>query len=120
LPLGGGKAYLGATNPLIDAIIGGWQFAGLTRWTSGMPYSFTEPGWSTDWQLEGYGVQTAPFKTRQQLVAGLPQLFDNPSVISNGIATVNPVRAPYPGEAGQRNGFRGDGYFDIDSSLSKT
>jgi hypothetical protein len=119
LPLGRGKAYLGATNPLIDAVIGGWQFAGLTRWTSGLPYSFTEPGWSTDWQLEGYGVQTAPFKTRKHLVAGLPQLFDNPSVISNGFATGNPIRAPYPGEAGQRNGFRGDGYFDIDSSLSK-
>jgi hypothetical protein len=65
-------------------------------------------------------VQTAPFKTRKHLVNGLPQIFDNPSVISNGFSTGNPVRAPYPGEAGQRNGFRGDGYFDVDSSLSKT
>ena len=48
------------------------------------------------------------------------QLFDNPNQISNGFSTGNPIRAPYPGEAGQRNGFRGDGYFDIDSSLSKT
>jgi len=120
LPVGHGKTYLSNTNRLVDALIGGWQFAGLNRWTSGLPYSFTEPGWSTDWQLEGYGVRTAPFKTRKHLVNGLPQLFDNPAQIANGFAFGNPVRAPYPGEAGQRNGFRGDGYFDIDSSLSKT
>ena len=119
LPVGRGKAYLAGVNPLIDAVIGGWQLAGLNRWTSGLPYSFTEPGWTTDWQLEGYGVQTAPFKTRKHLVGGLPQLFDNPNQISNGFTVGNPIRAPYPGEAGQRNGFRGDGYFDIDSSLSK-
>jgi hypothetical protein len=27
---------------------------------------------------------------------------------------------PYPGEAGERNNLRGDGYFDIDSGLAKT
>ena len=32
----------------------------------------------------------------------------------------SPIRLPYPGEAGERNNFRGDGYFDIDSGLSKT
>ena len=30
------------------------------------------------------------------------------------------MRLPYPGEAGGRNIFRGDGYFDIDSGLAKT
>ena len=30
------------------------------------------------------------------------------------------VRLPYPGEAGQRNNFRGDGYFSLDSGLNKT
>jgi len=120
LPVGRKRSYLANANSLIDALIGGWQIAGLNRWTSGLPYSFIEPGWSTDWQLEGYGVQTAPFKTRKHLVGGLPQLFDNPATIANGFANGSPVRAPYPGEAGQRNGFRGDGYFDIDSSLSKT
>jgi hypothetical protein len=120
LPFGRGRSYLAGANPLVDAVIGGWQFAGLSRWTSGLPYSFTEPGWATDWQLEGYGVKTAPFKTRKHLVNGLPQIFDDPAAIANGFTFGNPVRAPYPGEAGQRNGFRGDGYFDIDSSLSKT
>ena len=30
------------------------------------------------------------------------------------------MRLPYPGEAGMRNKFRGDGVFDIDSSLAKS
>jgi len=118
--VGRGKAYLGGANRLVDAVLGGWQLAGLNRWTSGLPFSFNEPGWSTDWQIEGYGVKTAPIKTRKHLVGGLPQLFDDPAAIANGFPHGNPMRAPYPGEAGQRNGFRGDGYFDIDSSLSKT
>ncbi|MGC2496214.1 MAG: hypothetical protein WA374_00635, partial [Acidobacteriaceae bacterium] len=27
---------------------------------------------------------------------------------------------PYPGETGERNNFRGDGYFDIDAGLNKS
>ena len=30
------------------------------------------------------------------------------------------LRNPYPGEAGQRNNFRGDGYFGVDAGLSKS
>jgi hypothetical protein len=30
------------------------------------------------------------------------------------------MRNPFPGEAGQRNNFRGDGYFGADAGLSKT
>ncbi len=33
---------------------------------------------------------------------------------------VAPIRLPYPGEAGQRNNFRGDGYFDVDTGLNKS
>ena len=120
LPVGRGKAVMGGSNRFADAIVGGWQWAGLGRWTSGLPFSLFEPGWTTDWQLEGFGVQTAPLKLRKHLVGGLPQIFDNPNAINNGIATGSPVRLPYPGEAGQRNTLRGDGYFDIDSSVTKS
>ena len=120
LPVGRGKALLGSANRIADAVVGGWQWAGLGRWTSGLPFSFFETGWSTDWQLEGYGVKTGNVKIRKHLINGLPQVFDNPGAIGAGVATASPVRLPYPGEAGQRNAFRGDGYFDIDSSLTKS
>ena len=47
-------------------------------------------------------------------------MFDNVAAINNGVMNGSPIRLPYPGEAGERNNFRGDGYFDIDSGLAKT
>jgi len=121
LPIGRGKAVLGGDNKVLDAFVGGWQFAGLGRWASPLPFSVSEPGWSTNWQLEGNGVVTSPVKIKKHIVDGVPQVFAGNSAndINNGIYNGNPIRFPYPGEAGERNNFRGDGYFDLDSSLSK-
>ncbi len=122
MPVGRGKALLGSANRLVDALIGGWQYSGLTRWASGLPFSVTAPGWATNWQLEGFGVVTSPVQVKKHIVNGVPQVFagDSAATINNGVGNGNPIRLPYPGEAGQRNNFRGDGYLDIDSSLSKT
>jgi len=120
LPVGRGKSLLGDTNRVADALIGGWQWAGLGRWTSGLPFTLLSPAFPTNWDLQAYGVETGAVKLRKHLVNGIPQIFDNPSAISNGIYTGNPVRLAYPGEAGQRNNYRGDGYFDLDSSLTKS
>ncbi len=122
LPFGHGRAFAGSSGRLLDAAIGGWQWTGLTRWTSGLPFSVIEPGWSTNWHIQSYGVRTGPVKVRKHLDQnGDPQVFDNISDINNGIIGVGfPIRLPYPGEAGQRNNFRGDGYFGVDSGLNKT
>jgi hypothetical protein len=120
LPFGRGKAVLGSANGLVDALVGGWQWSGINRWSSALPFSVTEPGWTTNWQIESFGVVTQPVKVHKHLdSAGNPQFFQDPDAINNGIATGGPIRLPYPGEAGQRNNFRGDGYFDVDSGLSK-
>jgi hypothetical protein len=37
----------------------------------------------------------------------------------NGVNSGGPVRLSYPGENGQRNNFRADGIFDMDSGLAK-
>jgi len=122
LPVGRGKAVLGSSNRLVDAVLGGWQWAGLSRWASGLPFSVTEPGWSTNWQLEGNGVVTAPVQVKKHIVDGIPEVFagNSATTINNGVYSGSPIRLPYPGEAGERNFFRGDGYVDIDSSLAKT
>jgi hypothetical protein len=120
LPFGRGKAVLGSANGLVDAFVGGWQWSGINRWSSALPFSVTEPGWTTNWQIESFGVVTQPVKVHKHLdSAGNPQFFQDPAAINNGIATGGPIRLPYPGEAGQRNNFRGDGYFNVDSGLSK-
>lgn len=122
LPVGKGKALLGNANRVVEAVIGNWQWSGLSRWASGLPFSVYEPGFTTNWQLEGGGVVTAPVKVSRHILNGVPQVFAGnlANTINNGVYTGTPIRLPYPGEAGQRNEFRGDGYFDIDSSLAKT
>ena len=121
LPFGRGQALLGRDNRVLDAFIGGWQLSGINRTTTGLPFSLFEPGFTTDWQQESYAVVTGKVKMRRHVdSSGNPQFFDNPTAINSGVATGSPIRLPYPGEAGQRNNFRGDGYFDIDAGLSKS
>ena len=122
LPVGRGKALLGQTNRAVDAVLGGWQLSGIVRASSGLPFSLSEPGYTTDWQFGSYAVVTnkAGAKLRRHFDSnGNPQFFNDPSSINNGVATGSPVRLPYPGGAGERNNFRGDGYFNLDSGLSK-
>ncbi len=122
LPIGRGDAILGNANAVSQALLGGWQISGLSRWASALPFSLEAPGWATNWQLEGFGVATQYVPVKKHLIDGAPQVFagNEASIINNGIYNGDPVRLPYPGEAGQRNNFRGDGYFDVDSALAKT
>lgn len=120
LPVGQGRHFLSGASRLTDAVLGGWQFSGLTRWSSGLPFSIQENGWTTNWQVEAFTVTTAPVKLHKHIDAnGIPQAFADPNAINAGFSTGSPIRFPYPGEAGQRNNFRGDGFFNIDSGLSK-
>ena len=65
-------------------------------------------------------VKTGPVKIRKHLQSnGAPQVFDDAAGILNAIPLGPPLRNPLPGEAGTRNPFRGDGYFGVDSGLSK-
>ena len=120
LPVGKGRHYLNSTNGFVDALLGGWQLSGLARNTSGLPFSLREPGWSTDWQITGYGIKTGNVQVQKHFdTAGNIQYFSNAAAINNGVNTGGPVRIPYAGEVGQRNNYIGDGYFDIDSGLTK-
>ncbi|MGC1298604.1 MAG: carboxypeptidase-like regulatory domain-containing protein [Alloacidobacterium sp.] len=120
LPFGQGKAFAGSVGTVLNALIGGWQYSGLTRWSSGLPFGVVEPAWTTNYQVESGMVQTGPVKLRQHIINGAPNAFDDPTALNNGIQNGFPLRLPYPGEAGQRNAYRGDGFFDIDSGLTKT
>jgi len=120
LPVGRGRKYLNSANTAVDALIGGWQWSGINRYSSGLPFSLTEPGYTTDWQIGSFGVVTGKVQMKKQVLNGSPQVFLNPNAINSGTTTGSPVRLPYPGDAGERNNFRGDGIFGIDSGLAKT
>ena len=123
-PLGRGKKWGPNWNRGIDAILGGWSFSGLARWTSGLPFTVGNGfDFPTNWELTGSAVQIGPQPKTGRFtdVDGDPNAFASSS-LPGGINTLlsNSFRFPFPGESGERNNFRGPGYFDIDSAMRKT
>src|SRR5260370_21375089 len=50
LPFGSGRHFAANVSHVADAFIGGWQLSGLTRWTSGFPFTIDNGNfWPTNW-----------------------------------------------------------------------
>lgn len=116
LPFGAKKRFASNLRGFKDGLIGGWQLAGLYRWTSGFPFSIL-PGtrWATNWQLNQPAVALGALpKTGTYFATGEPNVFQDPGAASSAF------RAPFAGESGARNNLRGPGLFDVDASLGKT
>jgi hypothetical protein len=134
LPFGRGKTYMGSAHGFMDAIIGGWQLSGLMRWTSALPFSIIDDhGFTQNFLFNSNMVQTAPVKSGLFISGGSPYAFpDGGDINGNPVVTgalppnqgvpalLTPTRFPYPGEAGSRNNFRGQGFFGIDTGLAKS
>ena len=117
LPFGRGKMLGRNSGQLMDAVIGGWQLSGVARWTSGFPVSVSNgANWPTNWELSGF-AQTIGKPVTHKTVApdGSVNLFADPAG-ANGIGAFRPL---FPGESGQRNTLRGDGFAGLDLGLSK-
>jgi hypothetical protein len=128
LPVGRGKALLGGSSTEMDRVIGNWQISGVARWTSGLPFSvISGAGWGTNWDEKSSMVQTGPIQTHTHIAktittdgSGDPIVSVAAQAFANPAEALGNMRNPYPGEAGERNNFRGDGYFGVDTSLSKS
>jgi len=130
LPFGRGKLLGGKASTGLDAFIGGWQLSGLGRWTSALPFSVVDTrGFTNNFLFNDYMVETAPVKTGlfHDPTTGAPIAFPDPAAVVAGVsittgvsATLTPLRFAFPGEAGSRNAFRGQGFFGIDASLAKS
>jgi hypothetical protein len=101
LPLGKGKHWGGNWNPVVNAVLGGWQTNGLWRFDSGMPLMLSV---STSRALPTYGAQRPNLLhtlTRSDS-NWLNQYFANPQdvvtpaayVIGNAPREISTARAP--------------------------
>jgi len=115
LPFGRGRAFAGNSSKVVDAVIGGWQIGGTTRWTSGFPDSvFMGYVWPTNWDEMGWADLTgSPIPTGTTMNNGTPNMFKNVTQARAGFDYA------YPGESGTRNPIRGEGYMATDMNLSK-
>ena len=109
-----------SSSGVLKQAIGGWSFAGLTRWNSGFPFNVfnCRSCWPTNWNLQGNAMlvdpnRLPPTETKLNAVDGRPSPFADPT------DALTYFRRALPGEVGFRNLLRGDGYFAIDLSVSK-
>jgi hypothetical protein len=119
LPFGRGRWLLSDAHGVVNGIIGGWQLSGLARWTSGFPVGVGNGAqWPTNWELSGFGQQTAPVSTRGAVKNpdGTVSVFGGADVTN---AAFNSFSPDMPGQTGNRNSLRGDGFAGLDLGLSK-
>lgn len=134
LPFGRGQHFAANSGRLMNELIGGWQITGLTKYTGPLPFSAVDNhGWPITWEAMSLMVKTgAPLRNSGHHTAMLPvnpattQGFvynafgDRGAIPDCTICTTPAFREPYLGESGQRNDLREDGYFSVDSGLSKS
>jgi hypothetical protein len=116
LPFGQGKRFGSGVNHFGDALINNWTLNSVAHWTSGLPWGAIDGlGWSTNFDSLSWVTATGPIKNggHKRDSGGQPNAFGSPT------AALANIRLPYTGETGERNYFRGDGYFSIDAGLDK-
>jgi len=117
LPFGQGKRFASDVNRFGDMLINNWTVNSLAHWTSGLPWGAIDGlGWSTNFDSLSWVVATGSIQSggHKRDSGGQPNALANPG------AALSNIRLPYTGETGERNFFRGDGYFSIDAGLDKT
>lgn len=120
LPFGRGKRWGGSSNGFVNALIGDWSVAGLMRLTSGFPFNVSNcrSCWATNWNLPGNAELVDPSRLPPTETT-LNAVDNRPSPFANAQDALTYFRRQLPGESGVRNLLRGDGYFTIDTSVSK-
>jgi Carboxypeptidase regulatory-like domain len=119
LPFGKGRWLAANAGRGLDAFIGGWQLSGLARWTSGFPIGASNGAeWPTNWELSGFATQLNSIKTgsAHKNPDGTVNLFGNGSAVASALASFT---NDLPGDVGNRNTLRGDGFAGLDLGLSK-
>lgn len=129
LPLGRGKRFAANMGRIGNAVLGGWTWSGIWRWSTGYPFTLFSPAWATNFNLESPAVpvsavlpKTGSYMVQQASGFTGPNVFQDPGITdsaTNPNAAINLFRAEFPGEAGMRNGLRGPGTFNVDTNLLK-
>jgi hypothetical protein len=115
LPLGRGKRFLNNSSGFVDALLGGWQYAGIFRYNTGLPIQtpFDCCVWATNWNVQSNGVRVRPLQT-STTKTGTPNIF------SDAVEAYRSFRPARPGETGDRNVLRAPGYISLDGGLYKS
>jgi hypothetical protein len=122
LPFGKGRKLGNGAHGFVDALIGGWQTTGILRINSALPFDILNcrSCWPTNWQLQGNTQYTDLAAVKGLLGHKLNVVAGKPSPFTDPLKVLSLLRRSYPGEGGQKNRLRGDGYFTWDVSVGKS
>ena len=111
IPVGRGRSLFSDMGRAADAILGGWQLAGIFRWNSGLPLSapFDANQWATNWNAQSNGTRTGPVDIKVNR--------DTQNIFADPAAAFKNFRNARPGETGERNVFRVPGYSTLDEGF---
>lgn len=118
LPFGRGKQFGGGVPGWLNQIIGGWQFSTIATWRTGFPFSTATDAFPVNFFVNSPAILTGPASAIKERIhtdsTGAIQLFANPTA----------AQAAYGftmgGETGSRNTLRGPGFWNFDTSVSKS
>ena len=122
LPFGRGQILFANSNKLVDNIIGGWKLNGTVHYSTGFPWSPNDSGnYGTNFDVSSNVIQIAPLATGgHRYVGGSSAPYETAFKSATVAQAQAAFRFAYPGESGQRNEVRADGYLSLDDGLSKT
>jgi hypothetical protein len=114
LPIGRGKALFHDAAGWLDAIVGGWQVSGLTRFRTGLPTTVAGGlEYNANYWLSSLAIITGPVKTGRHI-----DQSGNPSIFANTSAT-NSFADELPGHTGMRAAVRLASFFNTDMAVTK-
>ncbi len=128
LPFGRGQRFGGGASPLLDRIIGGWEWGGIINWSSGRPFTVYSNvltvGNVVSTTADCTGCSRHMGHLQSDPVTGVLYYFSR-SQIGNGFSSATlsagQFSVPAPGSIGNtgRNFFIGPAYFQLDMTLGK-
>jgi len=93
----------------------------VLHYSTGMPWTATSSVYGTNFAASSQLIATQPLATtgHHRYVSSGTTSYETVFANDTPTSAAAKLRFVYPGEAGQRNNFRADGYMDMDSGLAK-
>ncbi len=134
LPVGKGQRYFSSMNKVLNGIFGGWQLSTIYRYNSGFPVAnsiavtangtrfFDDSGWVTNWNIKSGVVRIKDLQSSTNPIGRVTNKFGDqvPNLFTDVNGAYNSFRSPLPGESGDRNQIRFEGFMTLDAGLAKS
>lgn len=121
VPVGHGRRFLSDASPVVDALLGGWQLAGINSFYAGEPFTFTYSP-TTAFQVSGIQQDFRGANNYRPHVVGDPLLPEGQRSVQNWFnrdAVVIPTDASQPFGNARRNEHLGPSFWQVDFAASK-